>query len=70
MLPALTLPAITLGLGLTFNAYFVMGNLSAAETGAATIISNPERRKRYQLSTGKSSEIFDIFYHHAAVSQI
>jgi hypothetical protein len=65
---SLSLPAVTLGLGLSANAYFFFGNLAAAQMGIASLISSPEKRKRYALDAGKSSELFDTFYHYAAVS--
>jgi hypothetical protein len=64
----LSLSAVTLGLGLSANAYFFFGNLAVAQLGAVPIISSPEKRKRYALDAGKSSEIFDTFFHAAAVN--
>lgn len=68
MLPALTIPAITLGLGLSANAYFFFGNLAETQVGSVSVISTTENRKKLGLSPGKTSQIFDDFYHKAAVS--
>jgi hypothetical protein len=70
MLPALTTPAIALGLGLTANAYFFLGNTALADLGVVRIISDQEKRQKYGISMGKSTEIFDFFYHAAAVSSV
>lgn len=71
MLFALSAPsAMALGLGITANAYFFFGNAALSEMGVVPIIANEEKRKRYALSTGKSSQIFDFFYHAGAVSSV
>lgn len=68
MIPALTLPAISIGLGLSANAYFFFGNLCASQVGSVTLISKPEERKKLGLGAGVSAQVFDSFYHRAAVS--
>lgn len=70
MLARLAPPAIALGLGLCANSYFFLGNLALADLGVVPIISKQERRQKFDITVGKSTEIFDFFYHAGAVSSV
>lgn len=70
MLHALAPPAIALGVGLTANAYFFFGNTALAGAGPMALIAKRDLRNEHRLSAGKSSEIFEFFYHAAAVSSV